>query len=82
LHAAAERFDFTLLAEPFAPDLQPRLWPGVKVVPFTAPWTAFSITSIINDLTQRIPAWEKCHRLDFSSLPTFASISVSELQMS
>ena len=31
----------TLLAKPFALDLQPRLWPGVKVVAFTAPWTAF-----------------------------------------
>jgi len=41
LRAAAEQFDVTLLAKPFALDLQPRLWPGVKVVPFTAPWTAF-----------------------------------------
>jgi ADP-heptose:LPS heptosyltransferase len=41
LRAAAERFDVTLLAKSFALDLQPRLWPGVKVVPFTAPWTAF-----------------------------------------
>ena len=41
LRGAAERFDVTLLAKPYALDLQPRLWPGVKVVPFTAPWTAF-----------------------------------------
>src|ERR1035437_4574912 len=41
LRAVAERFDVTLLAKPFALDLQPRLWPGVKVVAFTAPWTAF-----------------------------------------
>ena len=41
LRAAAERFDVTLLAKPFALNLQPRLWPGVKVIAFTAPWTAF-----------------------------------------
>jgi heptosyltransferase-2 len=31
----------TLLAKPYAQDLQRRLWPGVQVVPFVAPWTAF-----------------------------------------
>jgi heptosyltransferase-2 len=41
LRAAAERFDVTLLAKPFALDLQRRLWPGVRVVTFVAPWTAF-----------------------------------------
>ncbi|MGA2786403.1 MAG: glycosyltransferase family 9 protein [Verrucomicrobiota bacterium] len=41
LRAVAERFEVTLLAKPFALDLQPRLWPGVKVVAFTAAWTAF-----------------------------------------
>src|SRR5208283_2225734 len=41
LCAVAERFDVTLLAKPFALGLQPRLWPGVKVVAFTAPWTTF-----------------------------------------
>jgi ADP-heptose:LPS heptosyltransferase len=41
LLAAAERFDVTLLAKPFASDLQRRLWPGVHVVTFVAPWTAF-----------------------------------------
>jgi len=41
LRAVAERFDVTLLAKPLALDLQPRFWPGVKVVAFTAPWTAF-----------------------------------------
>jgi ADP-heptose:LPS heptosyltransferase len=40
-HAAVERFDVTLLAKPYALDLQRRLWPGVRVVPFIAPWTAF-----------------------------------------
>lgn len=41
LRAAVERFDVTLLAKPYALDLQPRLWPGVKIIPFNAPWTAF-----------------------------------------
>ena len=41
LRAAAERFDVTLLAKPFALDLQRRLWPGVRIVTFVAPWTAF-----------------------------------------
>ena len=41
LRAAAERFDVTLLAKPFALDLRPRLWPEVKVITCTAPWTAF-----------------------------------------
>jgi ADP-heptose:LPS heptosyltransferase len=41
LRAAAEKFEVTLLAKPFALDLQPRLWPGVKVEAFTAPWTSF-----------------------------------------
>jgi heptosyltransferase-2 len=41
LRAAAEKFDVTLLAKPFATELGPRLWPEVEVIPFTAPWTAF-----------------------------------------
>jgi ADP-heptose:LPS heptosyltransferase len=41
LRAVAERFEITLLAKPFALDLQPRLWPWVKVAAFTAPWTTF-----------------------------------------
>jgi ADP-heptose:LPS heptosyltransferase len=41
LRTVVERFEVTLLAKPFALDLQPRLWPGVKVAPFTAPWTIF-----------------------------------------
>jgi ADP-heptose:LPS heptosyltransferase len=41
LQAAAGRFDVTLLAKPFALDLQPRLWPSVRVKTFVAPWTAF-----------------------------------------
>jgi heptosyltransferase-2 len=41
LRAAAERFDVTLLAKPYALDLQRRLWPDIRVVTFIAPWTAF-----------------------------------------
>lgn len=41
LQAAQEKYEVTLLAKPFAMELQARLWPGVKVVPFSAPWTAF-----------------------------------------
>src|SRR5436190_11295160 len=41
LQAASQRFVLTLLAKPYARDLQVRFWPEVKVVPFIAPWTAF-----------------------------------------
>ena len=41
LRKASEQFDVTLLAKPFALDLQPRFWPAVKVIPFSAPWTSF-----------------------------------------
>jgi ADP-heptose:LPS heptosyltransferase len=41
LRAASERFDVTLLAKPYGLDLQRRLWPGVRVITFVAPWTAF-----------------------------------------
>jgi len=41
LQAAAARYEVTLLAKPYALELQARLWPGVKIVPFNAPWTAF-----------------------------------------
>jgi ADP-heptose:LPS heptosyltransferase len=41
LRAAAEQFAVTLVAKPFALELQPRLWPEVQVLPFVAPWTAF-----------------------------------------
>ncbi|MEI9959635.1 MAG: glycosyltransferase family 9 protein [Limisphaerales bacterium] len=41
LRAASEHFDATLLAKPFALDLQPRFWPNIKIMAFTAPWTAF-----------------------------------------
>lgn len=42
LRAAVAQFDVTLLAKPYALDLQPRLWPGIRIVPFNAPWTAFT----------------------------------------
>lgn len=41
LRAATAEFEVTLLAKPMAQELQPRLWPGVEVLPFTFPWTAF-----------------------------------------
>jgi len=41
LRAAEEYYEVTLLAKPYAIELQQRLWPGVRVVPFVAPWTAF-----------------------------------------
>src|SRR5436309_3136442 len=41
LRAAAEEFDVTLVAKPFARDLQARFWPQVNVLTFVAPWTAF-----------------------------------------
>lgn len=41
LRAAVEKYDVTILAKPYAEELQPRFWPKVKVVPFMAPWTAF-----------------------------------------
>jgi ADP-heptose:LPS heptosyltransferase len=41
LQAASRRYAVTLLAKPFAVDLQKRFWQEVNVVPFVAPWTAF-----------------------------------------
>ncbi len=45
IRAAAEKYDVTLLAKPFAEEMRPRLWPAVQVVPFIAPWTAFRFRS-------------------------------------
>src|SRR4051812_5033591 len=42
LRAAAEKYDVTLLARPYAKDLQVGLWPQIKILPFVAPWTAFT----------------------------------------
>lgn len=41
LRAASEKFAVTLLAKPFATELRDRFWPGVEVIPFSAPWTVF-----------------------------------------
>jgi heptosyltransferase-2 len=41
LQAAGRRYEVTLLAKPYAVDLQQRFWPDVRVVQFIAPWTAF-----------------------------------------
>jgi ADP-heptose:LPS heptosyltransferase len=41
LRAAAEKYEVTLLAKPYAQELQTRLWPRIKIIPFNAPWTAF-----------------------------------------
>ena len=41
LRAAAQKYEVTVLAKPYAKDLQARLWPEVNVLPFVAPWTAF-----------------------------------------
>src|ERR1039457_6248745 len=39
LRAASEKFEVTLLAKPYAAELQQRFWPGVHVEPFAVPWT-------------------------------------------
>jgi ADP-heptose:LPS heptosyltransferase len=41
LQAASQRYAVTLVAKPYAVDLQLRFWPEVRVVSFVAPWTAF-----------------------------------------
>ena len=41
LQAASQRYEVTLVAKPYAVDLQKRFWRDVQVVPFIAPWTAF-----------------------------------------
>ena len=48
LRKACEQYDVTLLAKPFALDLQGRFWPPVKVIPFNAPWTAFNFSRKYN----------------------------------
>jgi ADP-heptose:LPS heptosyltransferase len=41
LQAASKKYAVTLLAKPYAMDLQARFWREVTVEPFIAPWTAF-----------------------------------------
>src|SRR5262249_50301071 len=50
LRAASKKFTVTLLAKPFAADLQAPFWPDVEGIPFGAPWTAF-------ERKYRIYAW-------------------------
>lgn len=42
LRAATRKFDVTLVARPYAQGLRDRFWPDVRVMPFVAPWTAFT----------------------------------------
>ena len=42
LQAAAKRYSVTLVAKPYAQGLRDRFWPEVQVIPFVAPWTAFT----------------------------------------
>jgi ADP-heptose:LPS heptosyltransferase len=41
LQAASQSYRVTLLAKPYAHDLQRRFWPEVRITTFQAPWTAF-----------------------------------------
>jgi len=41
LRAATEKFEVTLVSKPYGRDLRDRFWPGVRVLPFLAPWTTF-----------------------------------------
>jgi len=41
VRAAAEKYEVTVVAKPYAKELQAKFWPGVTVLPFVAPWTAF-----------------------------------------
>ena len=41
LQTASQKYAVTLVAKPYAKDLQGRFWKDVRVVPFIAPWTAF-----------------------------------------
>jgi heptosyltransferase-2 len=45
IRAAAERYQVTLLAKPFAEEMRTRLWQDIETVPFAAPWTAFRFGS-------------------------------------
>jgi len=63
LQAASEKYDVTLLAKPYARDLQPRFWPNVKVVTFIAPWTAFEHKYMGVPYNLLIWPWAKMFRL-------------------
>jgi len=68
LQAAAEKYDVTLLAKPYAVDLQPRFWPNVKVVPFIAPWTAFKhkYNFIVWPWREIFPLWKQLRAEKFA----------------
>ena len=40
MRAAAEKYVVTHLGKPYAAELQQRFWPGVRIEPFSAPWSA------------------------------------------
>jgi heptosyltransferase-2 len=48
LRTASEKFSVTLLAKPYALELRPHFWPDVEVIPFSAPWTAFTFGAKYN----------------------------------
>jgi ADP-heptose:LPS heptosyltransferase len=60
LQAASQSYEVTLLAKPYAVELQKRFWPQVRVVPFTAPWTAFKY---INKYRLWAWPWKEVSRL-------------------
>jgi len=60
LQAASQSYEVTLLAKPYAVELQKRFWPQVRVVPFTAPWTAFKY---LNKYRLWVWPWEEMLRL-------------------
>ena len=41
IEKASQAYDVTVLAKPYAQDLQKKLWPEARVISFVAPWTAF-----------------------------------------
>ena len=42
LRAAGEKYRVSLVAKPVATELQQTLWPEIRVLPFVAPWAAFT----------------------------------------
>jgi ADP-heptose:LPS heptosyltransferase len=69
LRKACEQYEVTLLARPFALDLQDRFWPPVKVLPFNAPWTAFAFNRKYNLLCwpwrAMFSVWKSLHHEKF-----------------
>lgn len=46
---ASQQFEVLLVAKPHAIELGKELWPSIKVVPFTAPWTKFQGKYLLYD---------------------------------